>query len=239
MNARKKITSLLGGAATIAAVVGMTAGLTPASAAPSQSPGSNLTVVDQNITGAGYNRVIVRGVYPMQKPDAVGYLNNLTAGCGGMHYIVWGDDGNEQYLFDRNYPGVHKDIHGFVRASDRGLEYLQQFVVPASVLNEDTDGTDEVFVPEPASSMVIAEAGFRTPTWSRANSDDSGGPGAANNVAADSSNGARIIPFDRASAKRNSEIPGQRRTCADDRVRTTQSVARHVPESRGLCRAQG
>jgi len=146
MNAHKKIGSFLGGAAMIAAVMGMTAGLAPASAAPSQSPGSQLTIVDQNITGAGFNRVIVQGVYPMQKPDAVGYLNNLTAGCGGMHYIVWGDDGNEQYLFDRNYPGVHNDIDGFVRASDRGLEYLQQFVVPASVLNEDTDGTDEVFV---------------------------------------------------------------------------------------------
>lgn len=53
----------------------------------------------------------------MQTPDAVGYLNNLTAGCGGMHYIVWGDDGNEQYLFDRNYPGVHNDIDGFVTAN--------------------------------------------------------------------------------------------------------------------------
>ena len=42
--------------------------------------------------------------------------------------------------------GVHDDIDGFVRATDRGLEYLQQFVVPASVLNEDNDGTDEVFV---------------------------------------------------------------------------------------------
>ena len=99
-----------------------------------------------NITGAGKNRVIVQGVYPMQKPDAVGYPNNLTAGCGGLHYIVWGDDGNEQYLFDRNYPGVHNDIDGFVRATDRGLEYLQQFIIPASVLNEDQDGTDEVFV---------------------------------------------------------------------------------------------
>lgn len=63
-----------------------------------------------------------------------------------MHYIVSGDDGNEQYLFDRNYPGVHDDIDGFVRATDRGLEYLQQFVVPASVRNEDNDGTDEVSV---------------------------------------------------------------------------------------------
>ena len=145
MNTRKKITTLMGGAAMIATVFGMTAGLSPASAAPSQSPGSTLTIVDQNITGPGKNRVIVYGVYPMEKPDAVGYLNNL-AGCGGMHYIVWGDDGKEQYLFDRNYPGVHDDIDGFVRATDRGLEYLQQFEVPASVLNEDNDGTDEVFV---------------------------------------------------------------------------------------------
>ena len=146
MNARKKIGSFMGGAAMIATVVGLTAGLAPASAAPSPSPNSRLTIVDQNITGAGYNRVIVQGWYPMQKPDAVGFLNNLSAGCGGMHYIVWGDDGNEQYLFDRNYPGVHDDIDGYIRATDRGLEYQQQFVVPASVLNEDNDGTDEVFV---------------------------------------------------------------------------------------------
>lgn len=26
--------------------------------------------------------MIVYGVYPMQKPDAVGYLNNPSAGCG-------------------------------------------------------------------------------------------------------------------------------------------------------------
>ena len=146
MNTRKRISSLFGGAAITAGAAAMTAGPMPASAAPSQSPGSTLSIVDQNITGAGKNRVIVYGVYPMQKPDAVGYLNNLSAGCGGMHYIVWGDDGSEQYLFDRNYPGVHDDIDGFIRATDRGLEYLQQFVVPASVLNEDTDGTDEVFV---------------------------------------------------------------------------------------------
>ena len=51
MTARKKIGSFMGGAAMIAAAVGMTAGLAPASAAPSQSPGSMLTIVDQNITG--------------------------------------------------------------------------------------------------------------------------------------------------------------------------------------------
>lgn len=42
MNARKKITSLMGGAAMVATVAGMTAGLAPASAAPSQSPGSRV-----------------------------------------------------------------------------------------------------------------------------------------------------------------------------------------------------
>jgi len=141
-----KRASLFGAAAAAAAVIGMTGGLGTAAAAPSQSPGTVLTIVDQNVTGAGFNRVIVRGVYPMENPDAVGYLNNLTAGCGGMHYVVWGDDPNEQYLFDRNYPGVHDDIDGFIRATDRDLEFLQQFVVPASVLDEDKDGTDEVFV---------------------------------------------------------------------------------------------
>ncbi|WNG94818.1 hypothetical protein [Mycobacterium sp. ITM-2016-00318] len=146
MSRRTKITTLMGGAAMVATVAGMTPGLAPASAAPAQSPESHLTIVDQDFTGAGQNRVIVQGVYPMEKPDAVGYLNNLSAGCGGMHYIVWGDDGGEQYLSDRNYPGVREDVDGFVRATDRGLEYLQQFVVPASVLNEDSDGTDEVFV---------------------------------------------------------------------------------------------
>ena len=171
MTARKKIGSFMGGAAMIAGALGMTAGLAPPSAAPSQSPGSMPTIVDQNITGAGYSRVIVQGVYPKQKPDAVGYLNNLTAGCGGIHDIVWGDDGNEQYLFDRNYPGVHNDIDGFVRASDRGLEYLQQFVVPASVLNEDKDGTDLVFFRARFVDRDCGSRGFRTSTWSRATSD--------------------------------------------------------------------
>jgi hypothetical protein len=41
---------------------------------------------------------------------------------------------------------LSRSIDGFVRATDRGLEYLQQFIVPASVLNEDQDGTNEVFV---------------------------------------------------------------------------------------------
>ena len=119
MNARKKIASLMGGAAVIAGVVGMMAGLTPAAAVPSQTPGATLSIVDQNITGPGKNRVLLYGVFPMQEPDAGGFITHLMDnGCGGMHYIVLGDDGKEQYLFDRNFPGT----------------------------SEDKDGTDEVFV---------------------------------------------------------------------------------------------
>jgi hypothetical protein len=147
MNARKKIASLMGGAAVIAGVVGMTAGLAPAAAAPSQTPGATLSIVDQNITGPGKNRVLLYGVFPMQEPDAVGFITHLMDnGCGGMHYIVLGDDGKEQYLFDRNFPGTSEGIEGFLRASNRGLEYRREFVVPSTVLDEDKDGTDEVFV---------------------------------------------------------------------------------------------
>lgn len=147
MTVRRKITSTIGAATMTVAALGMTAGLAPASAAPAQTAGATLTIVDQNITGAGYNRVILYGVYPMQEPDAVGFITHLNDnGCGGMHYTVLGDDGNEQYLYDRNFPGTSESVEGFLRASSRGLEYRREFLVPATVLNEDKDGTDEVFV---------------------------------------------------------------------------------------------
>jgi hypothetical protein len=63
-----------------------------------------------------------------------------------MHYTVWGDDGNEQYLFDRNFPGTSEGIEGVLRASNRGLEYRRELVLPRGTLNEDKDDTDEVFV---------------------------------------------------------------------------------------------
>jgi hypothetical protein len=45
--------------------------------------------------------VILYGVSPIQEPDAVGFITHLMDnGCGGMHYIVLGDDGKEQYLFE-------------------------------------------------------------------------------------------------------------------------------------------
>lgn len=47
---------------------------------------------------------------------------------------------------DRNFPGTSESVEGFLRASNRGLEYRRGFLVPAAVLDEDKDGTDEVFV---------------------------------------------------------------------------------------------
>jgi hypothetical protein len=147
MNARKKVTSVMGAAAVITGIAGLTAGLAPASAAPSQTPGAVLSIVRQDIVNPDYNRIILRGVFPMEQPDAVGFVTHLMDnGCGGMHYIVWGDDGEEQYLFDRNFPGTHEDIEGFLKASERGLVYRREFLVPSGTLDEDKDGTDEVFV---------------------------------------------------------------------------------------------
>jgi hypothetical protein len=83
----------------------------------------------------------------MQEPDAVGFITHLMDnGCGGMHHIVLGGDGKEQYLFDCGFPGTSEGIEGFLPASNRGLECRREFVVPSTVLDEDKDGTDEVFV---------------------------------------------------------------------------------------------
>ena len=144
---RGKAIARLGATLSIAAAIGVAAPLaTTASAAPARTPGATLTIVDQNITGAGKNRIIIQGLYPMTRADAVGFVTHINdRGCGGMHYIVLGDDGREQYLYDRNFPGTSVGTEGFLRASDRGLEYLREFVVPSSVLNEDRDGADEVF----------------------------------------------------------------------------------------------
>jgi hypothetical protein len=65
----------------------------------------------------------------MQEPDAVGFITHLMDnGCGGMHHIVLGDDGKEQYLFDCGFPGTSEGIEGFlppsgVSARVRGAEY--------------------------------------------------------------------------------------------------------------------
>ena len=66
MNTRNKIRSLMGGAAMVATAVGMTAGLDGVGGAVPVA--SQLTIVDQNITGAGFNRVIVQGCIRCRSP---------------------------------------------------------------------------------------------------------------------------------------------------------------------------
>ena len=97
---RGKAIARLGATLSIAAAIGVAAPLaTTASAAPARTPGATLTIVDQNITGAGKNRIIIQGLYPMTRADAVGFVTHINdRGCGGMHYIVLGDDGRVREL---------------------------------------------------------------------------------------------------------------------------------------------
>lgn len=137
-------------ACAAAAVAAAALSVAPASAAPAPTPNTQLSIVSDIVNPTHY-RVILNGVYPMQQADAVGFLTHINeGGCGTMHYTVLGDDGNEQYLFDRNFPGAQSDHEGYLRASAAGLEYRREFLVPKGVLNEDpepgTGGVDEVFV---------------------------------------------------------------------------------------------
>jgi hypothetical protein len=63
MNTGKKFGSLIGGAATIAAVIGLTAGIAPAAASPAQS-GATLYVYEDPRNHDNY-RVSIKGVFPM------------------------------------------------------------------------------------------------------------------------------------------------------------------------------
>src|SRR5215208_203690 len=78
MTTRKIFAPLMGGAAAIAAVVGMTAGLALAAAAPAQS-GATLYVYEDPKNADNY-RVSIKGVFPMQQPDAVGFLVHVNDG---------------------------------------------------------------------------------------------------------------------------------------------------------------
>lgn len=146
MNARKRIGSVLGGAAMIATAAALTAGLAPASAAPSQSPGATLSIVN-DIVDPAYIRLIISGVYPMEEPDAVGYLVHLgESSYGGMNYAVYADDGSSKILNDRTFPGTSKGPEGDLWASRRGLEYRRELTFPKGFLNKNLDGVDRVYV---------------------------------------------------------------------------------------------
>jgi len=157
MRTPKTIAALMGGAATIAAVVGMTAGLAPAAAAPAQS-GATLYVYEDPKNPSNY-RVSIKGVFPMQQPDAVGFLVHVNdgnhpggPGPGGMIYHLEADDGNgwpnDQSFANGFFPGAQVDAEGYLKAGPDGLEYLRELSIPKGKFNED-DGAfneeDEVY----------------------------------------------------------------------------------------------
>jgi hypothetical protein len=130
----------------IAGVVGMTAGMAPASAAPKQSPGATLSIVN-DIVDPAYIRLIISGVHPMEAPDAVGYVTHLgERSCSGMIYSVYADDGTQKILYDRHFPGTSKGVEGDLWASRRGLEYRRELALPKGFLNKNPDGTDRIYV---------------------------------------------------------------------------------------------
>ena len=109
-------------------ILGITVGLAAASAAPPVTWG------DADCRRPEHHRTRQDpgdrlGVDMMAQPHAVG-SSRPSAGCGGPHYNVWGD-GRPAVLFDRNYPAVRDDVDGFVRATDRRLEWQQPFEIPA------------------------------------------------------------------------------------------------------------
>jgi hypothetical protein len=145
MNKRNKMGSVLGGAAVIAGIVSMTAGIAPASAAPAPS-GATLSVVN-DIVDSAYIRLIISGLHRMEEPDAVGFITHLMDnGCGGMNYAVYADDGTHKILLDRTFPGTSKGVEGDLWASRRGLEYRRELTVPKGFLNENLDGVDRIYV---------------------------------------------------------------------------------------------
>jgi hypothetical protein len=147
MNAHKKIGSVLAGAATIATAVCMTAGLAPALAAPAPS-GAVLGIVQDPAHQNNY-LLAITGIFRMEQPDAVGFLNNLNNGqCGqysGMIYRIYGDDGNPQYINRQYFPGAQNDAEGYLKATSEGLVYRRQFTLRKNFLNEDDDGVDEIY----------------------------------------------------------------------------------------------
>lgn len=168
MNAMKKAKlPIAAAAALVAATMGLTVGLAPASAAPSQTPGTSLVVTSDPANGANYYRVVVKGFYPMNEYDAHGFINNLGTGerVGGMDYAIRGDDpdSNDSVLGNRYfYAGAGERSTGYLTAQPDGIQYFQIISVPKSLLNEDDgvfDDTDEIYV---QADFVDGDGGKRT-----------------------------------------------------------------------------
>ena len=169
MNTRK-LTTVLAGAAVISSIVGLTAGLTTAAAAPKPSGATLFLCPD--FGKPGYYRATIRGVFPMSEADAVGYLVHIDdnpSKPGGMTYYLQEDDGNghegDTSLVYLQVPHAHSDGGGFLRAGPAGLEYQREVSVWGPELNEDsyqfnwTEDQDEIYA---AAKFVDADGETRT-----------------------------------------------------------------------------
>jgi hypothetical protein len=150
MSPTNNIASLIGGVAVAAAVIGLTAGLAPAAAAPTQN-GAHLAIAQDPANPANL-LVAVFGTFPMNGYDAHGFINNLNTGSvpGGMRFEIYGDDpgeGDRTVTLNRWFAGADTKSGGLY-ATDTGIHYRRDYVVPKSDFNEDHgafDDTDEIY----------------------------------------------------------------------------------------------
>jgi hypothetical protein len=162
----KNIPLVAAAVALAATSIGLTAGLAPASAAPTQTPGTTLSVTPDPANSANYYRLAVKGMFPMNEYDAHGFINNLETGehPGGIDYGLFGDDpdSNDRLLGNMYaYRGAATRSTGHLTAESDGIHFFQIISVPKSLLNEDDgvfDDTDEVYV---TAEFVDGDGGKR------------------------------------------------------------------------------
>lgn len=152
---RMKVIPLIAGTAVAAASVALTAGLSPASAAPTQTPGTTLVITPDHTNSANY-RLVVKGIFPMSEYDAHGFLNNLGTGehpgGGGIGYVIVRDEpGNADRGLGTSYfyKGSGDHPGGYLNAQSNGINFFEIISVPKGLLNEDDgvfDDTDEIYV---------------------------------------------------------------------------------------------
>lgn len=153
----KNIESLIGGAAVVAAALGLTVGLAPASAAPAQSPGVNLSWA-YHPGDKSFVALTVQGVYPMSEGAAHELINNIkSSGRGGIEYNIFADDQgeNDTVVSGAWFPGagVENPSGAHLFAGKDGVHFGRVLTVRADLLNEDKDPNwgigdthDEIYV---------------------------------------------------------------------------------------------